>query len=54
MGGWQWERMKSEGFGSSIFEYLYILKSRVQSTCVASMVFREVTDLEENLLRELK
>ena len=46
--GWKSKKIKYKGFGRIILRIykIQILKSRLQSTCVASMVFREVATLE--------
>ena len=56
MGGWQRGRMKCERSGRSILMtcIIKILMNRLQSTCLALMGFREVTNSEESQLEELR
>ena len=47
-GGWWWERIKREGHRNIILRIciIWILKNRLQPTCVALIMFREVRRTE--------
>ena len=56
MGGWHRGNRKRERSGRSILKIyiIYILRNRLQSTCVDLMGFGEVTTSEKSQLEELR
>ena len=56
MGGWYFERLRCKGFEKNILKIfvMYILRKKLETTCVAMMGHEEESILEENQLEKLK
>ena len=57
MRSWHWERMKSKGYEMVILRLyiIWILKSRLQPTCLASIMFTEIRRVDwEDLSTQVK